>query len=217
MNSSTYSTYSSSSLLWFFLTGMLWLLWFSAVNWFYCSKYSKLLFYWFLLFFYSADLTVFSCFLSVTPSPSDTKPVRDGEVTLECSLLRYKELQPCKEKSILWVDETGRVLNGKGVGFEFLRQTDCVSYLSVKRQSGHNRKYTCLFIDQGQKLIEAEYTPVFTSDTGEDLPEKLDSGKIIYTKLCLLVSQSLTYQSVFMTSILTIETLLMGWFIHLPI
>ncbi len=123
------------------------------------------------------DLTVSSCVLSVSSFPLDADPMRDSEVSLQCSLVTF--FGRCKLNSIRWVDETGTVLDGEDADYKFLNQSNCVSYLHVKRQSGHNRKYTCQFIDQGQIWTEAEYTPVFTGDTGEDQPEKPDSGKII--------------------------------------
>ncbi|XP_078030272.1 uncharacterized protein LOC144466597 [Epinephelus lanceolatus] len=117
------------------------------------------------IFFY-AELTVYTCFLSVSPSPPDADPKRDGEVTLECSLSRYRSLGPCRQNSVRWVNETGAVLSGEGVGYKFLRQTECVSALTVKRQSGNNRKYTCQFVDNNKVEIEADYTPDFTESTG---------------------------------------------------
>nr|XP_033503984.1 uncharacterized protein LOC117270464 [Epinephelus lanceolatus] len=103
--------------------------------------------------------------LTISPSPPDSDPKRDGEVTLQCSLLRYSDHDPCPQNSVRWVDETGAVLLGEGVGYKFLRQTECVSALTVKRQSGNNRKYTCQFIKNNKVEIEADYTPDFTDPT----------------------------------------------------
>ncbi|XP_038582503.1 uncharacterized protein LOC119908724 [Micropterus salmoides] len=101
--------------------------------------------------------------LTISPSPPDADPKRDGNITLECSLLRYSDLPPCQQNSIRWVDETGTVLLGEGVGYKLLRQKNCVSVLTVKRQSGHNRRYTCQVVDKKNNVeIEADYTPFFT-------------------------------------------------------
>ncbi|XP_061603013.1 uncharacterized protein LOC133464842 [Cololabis saira] len=55
--------------------------------------------------------------LTVSPSPPDVDPGRDGDVTLRCSLVRHRYLGPCEQNSIIWVDETGSVLLGEGDGF----------------------------------------------------------------------------------------------------
>ncbi|XP_049445455.1 uncharacterized protein LOC125896693 isoform X28 [Epinephelus fuscoguttatus] len=114
----------------------------------------------------SQDVDIFLSVLSVSPSPPDADPKRDGEVTLECSLLRYSDHGPCPQNSFRWVNETGAALLGEGVGYKFLGQTECVSALTVKRQSGNNRKYTCQFVDNNKVEIEADYTPDFTESTG---------------------------------------------------
>lgn len=114
----------------------------------------------------SQDVDLFLSVLSISPSPPDADPKRDGEVTLQCSLSRYSDLGPCPQNSVRWVDETGAVLSGEDVGYKFLRQTECVSALTVKRQSGNNRKYTCQFVDNNKVEIEADYTPDFTESTG---------------------------------------------------
>ncbi|XP_044025130.1 uncharacterized protein LOC122863074 [Siniperca chuatsi] len=102
--------------------------------------------------------------LTISPSPPDADPKRDGEVTLECSLLRYSG--SCQQNIIRWVDETGTVLLGEGVGYKFLGQMNCVSVLTVKHQSGHNRRYSCQFVNKENNVeIEADYTPVFTDPT----------------------------------------------------
>ncbi|XP_049895862.1 uncharacterized protein LOC126387377, partial [Epinephelus moara] len=114
----------------------------------------------------SQDVVVYLNVLTISPSQPDTDPKRDGEVTLECSLSRYSDHGPCPQNSVRWVDETGAVLLGEGVGYKFLRQTSCVSALTVKHQSGNNRKYTCQFVDNNKVEIEADYTPDFTESTG---------------------------------------------------
>ncbi|XP_049914215.1 uncharacterized protein LOC126398707 isoform X1 [Epinephelus moara] len=113
----------------------------------------------------SQDVDIFLSVLSISPSQPDADPKRDGEVTLECSLSRYSDLGPCPQNSVHWVNETGAVLSGEGVGYKFLRQTECVSALTVKHQSGNNRKYTCQFVDNNKVEIEADYTPDFTDPT----------------------------------------------------
>ncbi|XP_044025146.1 uncharacterized protein LOC122863084 [Siniperca chuatsi] len=107
------------------------------------------------------DVHIHLSVLTLSPSPPDADPKRDGEVTLECSLLRYRG--SCQQNSIRWVNETGTVLLGEGVGYKFLGQMNCVSVLTVKRQSGHNRRYACQFVNMENNVeIEADYTPVFT-------------------------------------------------------
>ncbi|XP_044025135.1 uncharacterized protein LOC122863077 [Siniperca chuatsi] len=107
------------------------------------------------------DVHIHLSVLTISPSPPDADPKRDGEVTLECSLLRYSG--SCQQNSIRWVNETGTVLLGEGVGYKFLGQMNCVSVLTVKHQSGHNRRYSCQFVNMENNVeIEADYTPVFT-------------------------------------------------------
>lgn len=62
------------------------------------------------------------------------------------------------------MDETGTVLIGEVAGYKFMEQRNCVSVLTVKRQSGHNRRYTCQFVEENNVKIEAEYTPIFTGE-----------------------------------------------------
>ncbi|XP_075940099.1 uncharacterized protein LOC142941863 [Anarhichas minor] len=95
---------------------------------------------------------------------SDADPQREGEVTLQCTLWRYNDFFHCPQDSVRWVDETGAKLLDEGVGDSFLRQTNCVSVVTVKRQSDRNRRYTCQFTDDSRVAIEAEYTPDFTDD-----------------------------------------------------
>ena len=124
------------------------------------------------------ELTVITFFLSVSPSPPDADPDRDGEVTLACTLLRQNDLGDCESNSIRWVDETGTVLNG--AEYEFHGPINCTSYLTVRRQSGNNRTHTCQFVGRGNIVkVESDYTLVFTDDNRNDQPGKSDSGKII--------------------------------------
>ncbi|XP_008302278.1 uncharacterized protein LOC103374038 [Stegastes partitus] len=108
------------------------------------------------------DTIVHLNILTISPSPADTDPETDNEVTLTCSLWRYDTKRPCPQNSILWVDEEGTVLTGEGDGYKFNGQTDCVSHLTVKRQSNHNRRYTCQFIGANSVKIDAHYSPVYT-------------------------------------------------------
>ncbi|XP_067429360.1 uncharacterized protein [Thunnus thynnus] len=108
------------------------------------------------------DTGLFLSIMTIFPSPPDADPKRDGNVTLECSLLRYSDLG-CRPNSIRWVDETGTVLRGEGVEYEFIGQTDCVSVLTVKRQSGHNRRYTCQVVDESNIKKRKHY--LFSTDT----------------------------------------------------
>ncbi|XP_053193428.1 uncharacterized protein LOC128377500 [Scomber japonicus] len=105
------------------------------------------------------DINVNLNILTITPSPPDADPQGDGNITLRCTLLSFSE---CRSNSIRWVDETSSVLRGKGVGYKVTTQKDCASVLTVTRQSGPNRKYTCQRIDEMNNVqIEDHYTPVF--------------------------------------------------------
>ncbi|MEQ2246359.1 hypothetical protein ILYODFUR_037636 [Ilyodon furcidens] len=97
--------------------------------------------------------------LTISPSSPDADPTEDGDVTLHCSLVRYRSLGLCPENSVLWVDETGTGLTGEGVGFKF-RQTGCDSYLTVKLQSSSNRRNSCQFVEGNTVKIEAHYPSV---------------------------------------------------------
>ncbi|XP_039637297.1 uncharacterized protein LOC120546437 [Perca fluviatilis] len=108
----------------------------------------------------STDVDTYLSVMTISPSPPDADPKRDGQVTLECSLIRIRD-RPCLENSIRWVDETGAELLGEGDGYRVLQQTDCVSRLIVKRQSGPNRKYTCQVVEEKNVKIEADYPPDF--------------------------------------------------------
>ncbi|XP_078130940.1 uncharacterized protein LOC144533459 isoform X2 [Sander vitreus] len=109
----------------------------------------------------SKDVTTYLSVLTISPYPPDADPKRDGQVTLECSLFRYGP--PWLENSVRWVDETGAELLGDGDGYRVLQKTDCVSHLTVKRLSGHNRKYTCQLVDKQKNVkIKADYRPDFS-------------------------------------------------------
>ncbi|XP_031722046.1 uncharacterized protein LOC116393656 [Anarrhichthys ocellatus] len=106
--------------------------------------------------------------LAISPSPPDADPKRDGKVTLECTLWRHSSLRPCRLDGLNWLDETRTLLRRRGPGYHFRGQRKCVSTLTVNRQSDHNRRYTCQFVDDRHVVIEAEYTPDFTGGTTSD-------------------------------------------------
>ncbi|MEQ2235023.1 hypothetical protein ILYODFUR_037390, partial [Ilyodon furcidens] len=112
----------------------------------------------------SFNTDVYLNMMSISPSSPEADPTKDGDVTLHCSLVRYRSLGLCPENSLLWVDETGTGLTGEGVGFKF-RQTGCDSYLTVKLQSSSNRRYSCQFVEGNTVKIEAHYPSVL-----EDVP-----------------------------------------------
>ncbi|XP_047428997.1 uncharacterized protein LOC124998621 [Mugil cephalus] len=101
--------------------------------------------------------------LTISPSPPDADPKTDGNVTLKCSLLRYEVSPRCELNSIRWLNESGAELDG--ARFEVDGQKNCVSYMTVKHQSGDNIRYTCQFVDRDSVKIEAHYTPVFSDST----------------------------------------------------
>lgn len=80
-------------------------------------------------------------FFSASPTQPDTDPQKDGQVALRCSLWRYTDLLPCPKNSVRWLDETGTVLLGEGVGYRFEGQMNCDSFLTVMRESGRNRTF----------------------------------------------------------------------------
>ncbi|XP_047243125.1 uncharacterized protein LOC124881556 isoform X4 [Girardinichthys multiradiatus] len=132
----------------------------------------------------SFNTDVYLNIMSISPSPPEDDPTKDGDVTLNCSLERYSGLNPCPENSLLWVDETGTGLTGEGVGYKF-RQTGCVSYLDVKLQSSSNRRYSCQFVEGNTVKIEAHYPSV-----REDVPVNtiiIILGSVIVVLLILVV------------------------------
>ncbi|XP_029966697.1 uncharacterized protein LOC115402325, partial [Salarias fasciatus] len=121
------------------------------------------------------DTQVFLNILTISPSSTDTDPNKDGEVTLSCSLFKYEE--PCKLRSLRWVDETGAELVGEGDGFKYERQANCVSYLTVKLQTEHSRRYTCQYVDGTGVKIEAHYSTVSSvSPTVSSVSPTVSSG-----------------------------------------
>lgn len=63
------------------------------------------------------------------------------------------------------------------VDYKFQGQLNCVSYLTVRRQSGHNRKYICQLVELDKVMVEVDYTPLFTSGIGRDYTERPESSR----------------------------------------
>ncbi|XP_061573400.1 uncharacterized protein LOC133438747 [Cololabis saira] len=105
------------------------------------------------------NTVVYLSVLTISPSPPDVDPGRDGNVTLRCSLVRDRYFGPCEQNSIIWVDETGSVLLGEGDGFVSGGQNNCVSDLMVKHQRRSKRRFTCQVVEGDRVEIDAEYTP----------------------------------------------------------
>ncbi|XP_062293658.1 uncharacterized protein LOC133997937 isoform X2 [Scomber scombrus] len=98
--------------------------------------------------------------LTIRPSPPDADAKGDGNITLRCTLLSYDK---CRANSIRWVNETGSVLRGEGLGYKVTVQRNCNSVLTVTRQIGPNRTFTCQKVDEINNVqIEDHYTPFFT-------------------------------------------------------
>uniref|UniRef100_A0A8C2Z9L8 Ig-like domain-containing protein n=1 Tax=Cyclopterus lumpus TaxID=8103 RepID=A0A8C2Z9L8_CYCLU len=116
----------------------------------------------------------------LSPSPQYDDPERAGEVTLECSLWRHSSVLHCPPNSLRWVDEAGARLQDEGVGHRFLGQANCVSVLTVKRQSGVDRRYACLFVDGNRVAVEAGYTPDFTGTPS--VTSIVNQGRCFQTK-----------------------------------
>ncbi|XP_061597542.1 uncharacterized protein LOC133460782 isoform X2 [Cololabis saira] len=112
-----------------------------------------------------SQASVYLIVLTVSSSPPDVDPGRDGDVTLRCSLLRNSYFGPCEQNSIIWVDETGSVLLGEGDGFVSGGQNNCVSDLMVKHQRGSKRRFTCQVVEGDRVEIDAEYTLDFTDSS----------------------------------------------------
>ncbi|XP_061563127.1 uncharacterized protein LOC133418454 [Cololabis saira] len=108
------------------------------------------------------DILVYLHMLTIVPFPPDADPRSGGNISLQCSLIKYNTDIPCKENSIIWVDETGTVLLGEGDGFVSGGQNNCVSDLMVKHQRGSKRRFTCQVVEGDRVKIDAEYTLDFT-------------------------------------------------------
>ncbi|KAM8831501.1 uncharacterized protein AB9W97_003061 isoform 1-T1 [Spinachia spinachia] len=102
----------------------------------------------------------------MTVSPSEPVSVPgDGEVTLRCTL--WQPDRRCPRGSLRWRGEAGTELPGGGAGHTLLGQTDCVSMVTVRRQAGPNRKYTCQFVKGTEVAITADYTPDFSDEPAD--------------------------------------------------
>uniref|UniRef100_G3PE63 Ig-like domain-containing protein n=1 Tax=Gasterosteus aculeatus TaxID=69293 RepID=G3PE63_GASAC len=99
--------------------------------------------------------------MTVSPSEAGSDPGGVGEVTLRCTVRRPPGFF-CLVGSLRWRDEAGTELRAEGTGRTLLRQTCCVSMVTVRRQAGPNRKYTCQFVDAEGIAIRADYTPDFS-------------------------------------------------------
>ncbi|XP_022614671.1 uncharacterized protein LOC111231731 isoform X2 [Seriola dumerili] len=107
------------------------------------------------------ESSVFLNILTISPSPPDADQQRDDDVTLRCSLLKYRDLSLCEKNRIRWVDETEAEL--PGIQNDSVHHTVCVSVLKVKRHSGDNKKYTCQFVDERNSvMIQTDFTPFIT-------------------------------------------------------
>uniref|UniRef100_A0A672H7T2 Ig-like domain-containing protein n=1 Tax=Salarias fasciatus TaxID=181472 RepID=A0A672H7T2_SALFA len=102
------------------------------------------------------DTHVFLNILTISRSSTDTDPNKD--VTLSCSLFKYD--RQCEPRSLRWVNEMGAELIGEGDGFKYGGQKNCTSYLTVKLQIEHSRRYTCQYVDRKGVKIEAHYSTV---------------------------------------------------------
>ncbi|RVE55905.1 hypothetical protein OJAV_G00230930 [Oryzias javanicus] len=115
------------------------------------------------------DTNVYLSILSISADPPEVHPRGNGDITLLCSLNRFDKTKSCKQNSIIWMDERGSQLTGEGVGFEFRGQTNCVSVLTVKHQSGNNKRFTCQFLEDNKVKIEAVYILDFTDLPGHNI------------------------------------------------
>nr|XP_005732872.1 PREDICTED: uncharacterized protein LOC102214980 [Pundamilia nyererei] len=106
----------------------------------------------------------------VSASPSNPDLQMNGNITLKCSLFRLSSL-PCDEISIRWVDDTGTVLLNK---VRYTGRT-CISLLTVKLHSDHNKRYTCQIVEENNVKMETHYTPVFI-----DFRESMDQSPLSY-------------------------------------
>ncbi|KAI3363885.1 hypothetical protein L3Q82_001478 [Scortum barcoo] len=134
-------------------------------------------------------ILIFMLQFEVSPSQPDGDPKRGDEVTLQCSLSKYSD-PSLQMFSIRWLDETGTVLLKKDVESESFGQTEFVSVLTLKRQSGNNRTYTCQLVDQKNNVkTEADYTTVFTGGIIDDQPEKSNLDSTVWSPLsCVMLT-----------------------------
>ncbi|XP_023808689.1 vascular endothelial growth factor receptor 1 isoform X2 [Oryzias latipes] len=123
--------------------------------------------------------------LSISKDPPEVHLRGNGSVTLQCSLNRHDKTIPCNQNSIIWMDETGSHLSGKGVGLEFRGQTNCDSVLTVKHQSGNNKRFTCKFVEDEEVKIEAVYVLDFSESPQSNTV--IIIGAVVGVVLVLLV------------------------------
>lgn len=102
------------------------------------------------------------CVLSISPSPPDAECKKNKLMDLKCSLM-CPDLFSCPEGSIVWLNESGNVLQEKTV--ELNADRSCVSVLTVNRLVGNYRRYSCQFNVTGEVKTEVHYTPVFSDST----------------------------------------------------
>ncbi|XP_041661776.1 uncharacterized protein LOC121521698 isoform X2 [Cheilinus undulatus] len=106
-------------------------------------------------------IRVYLSLFLISPKPTDSDPTSNNELQLECSLFRFRDLHLCPPYRLLWVNETGAEITD-GVT-ETFRDEGCFSDLTVTRQSGHNKTFTCQVVDEENNVeVQADYTPVFT-------------------------------------------------------
>ncbi|XP_041661775.1 uncharacterized protein LOC121521698 isoform X1 [Cheilinus undulatus] len=109
-------------------------------------------------------IRVYLSLFLISPKPTDSDPTSNNELQLECSLFRFRDLHLCPPYRLLWVNETGAEITD-GVT-ETFRDEGCFSDLTVTRQSGHNKTFTCQVVDEENNVeVQADYTPVFTAST----------------------------------------------------
>ncbi|XP_023808697.1 uncharacterized protein LOC111947064 isoform X2 [Oryzias latipes] len=99
------------------------------------------------------DTSVILGILSITSSPPDV----NGWVDLTCSMKNMYYPGQCGPSTILWVDETGTPLSDKTPEFEVKQTYNCDLVLTVKHQSGNNKRFTCQFVVNSEVKTEAVY------------------------------------------------------------
>ncbi|XP_020570448.1 uncharacterized protein LOC105357175 isoform X8 [Oryzias latipes] len=128
------------------------------------------------------DVYVFLNILSISSSPSDVY----GRVDLTCSLKSFNGPNVCNENSIIWMDDTGSQLSGKNPEFEVKKQTNCVSVLTVKHQSGNNKRFTCQYVKDDEEVkIDAVYVLDFSESPQSNTV--IIIGAVVGVVLVLLV------------------------------
>ncbi|XP_022614663.1 uncharacterized protein LOC111231723 [Seriola dumerili] len=131
------------------------------------------------------ESSVFLNILTISPSPPDADQQRDDDVTLRCSLLKYRNLSLCEKNRIRWVDETEAEL--PGIQNDSVHHTVCVSVLKVKRHSGDNKKYTCQFVDERNSvMIQTDFTPLIKEPNSGCSPLSFIMLSLRFTGLFLI-------------------------------